>query len=116
MTLYQKIDEALSSLGIPIEEDFFGDGQTEYITFTLTRDSAAVMADGEPAYETALLAIHWFLPRSKEYADTQKKIRRLLLDADFTWPTVTVIVEPDNKTRHIVFECEVENDDEMEVE
>ena len=116
MTIYQKISDALESLNIPIEEDFFGDGQTEYITYTLVEDHAAVMADCEPSNEVASLQIHWFLPRTKEYANIQKQIRNLLLAAEFTWPIVSVIVEPDNKTRHIVFECEVENDDEMEVE
>lgn len=114
MTIYQKIEAALASLNIPIEEDFFGDGAEEYITYTLVRDGAAVMADGEPTNEVAQLQIHYFLPRSREYAATQKSIRQLLLDADFTWPVVTVLVEQDNKTRHIIFETEVENDEEME--
>lgn len=115
MTIYEKIAEALESLNIPIEEDFFGDGEPEYITYTLTRDGAAVMADDEPQHEVADLQIHWFLPRDIEYHENQRQIRRRLLDGGFTWPVVTTLVEPDNKTRHIIFECEVENDDELEV-
>lgn len=114
MTIYQKIEAALASLEIPIEEDFFGDGADEYITYTLVRDGAAVMADGAPQNEVAQLQIHYFLPRSKEYDATRKQIRNLLLAAEFTWPVVTVLVEPDDKTRHIIFETEVENDEEME--
>ena len=116
MTIYEKISDALALLQIPIEEDFFGDGEDEYITFTLIRDGAAISADDEPVHEVADLQIHYFLPRDREYAETQKRIRRLLLEAGFTWPAVTVIVEPDDKTRHIVFECELENDDELEVD
>jgi hypothetical protein len=116
MTLFQKIDTALDGLGIPVEEDFFGDGQKQYITFTLTRDGAAVMADNEPQNEVADLQIHWFLPRDIEFFSTQKQIRRRLLNAGFTWPVITSLVEPDNKTRHIIFECEVENDEELEVD
>lgn len=114
MTIYQKIEAALSELDIPIEEDFFGDGNSEYITYTVVRDYAAVSADNQPVNEVTSLYIHYFLPRSKEYDETRKRIRKLLLDADFSWPVVTVIVEPDNKTRHIIFETEVENDEEME--
>lgn len=114
MTIYQKIESALSSLNIPIEENFFGDGEDEYITFTVIRDYAAVSADNQPVNEVVNLQIHYFLPRSKEYDSTRKQIRKLLLDADFAWPVVTVLVEPDNKTRHIIFDTDVENDEEME--
>lgn len=115
MTIYQKIASALMATEIPVEEDFYGDGEAEYITYTLSKDTAAVIADEEPQNEVAEIVIHWFLPRDREYSETQKTIRRMLLNAGFTWPQVTVVVEPDNKTRHIVFECEVENDDELEV-
>lgn len=114
MTIYQKIETALASLEIPIEEDFFGDGADEYITYTLVRDGAAVIADGAPQNEVSELQIHYFAPRSKEYDAIRKQIRKLLLEADFTWPVVTVLIEPDNKTRHIIFETEIENDEEME--
>lgn len=113
MTICQKIEAALGSLNIPIEEDFFGDGADEYITYTIVRDYAAVMADGTPQNEVTQLQIHYFLPRSREYDATRKRIRKLLLEAEFTWPVVTILVEPDNKTRHIVFETEIENDEEI---
>ena len=89
--------------------------ETEYITYTLIRDGAVVSADDAPVHDVALLQIHWFLPRDIEYDATKKQIRKLLLDAGFTWPIITTLTEPDNKTRHIIFECELENDDELEV-
>lgn len=115
MTIHQKVKTALQSLNIPVKEDFYGGGLEEYITWTLVRDRAAVIADGRPTNEVSELMIHWFLPRDKSYTETRKKIRQLLLDADFTWPEVTTIEEPDGKTRHIVFETQVENDEELEV-
>lgn len=115
MTIHQKIKTALASLNIPVKEDFYGGGLEEYITWTLTRDRAALIADEKPVNEVSEVMIHYFLPRNKAYTTTRKSIRQLLLAADFTWPTVTVIEEPDGKTRHIVFECEIENDDELEV-
>ena len=114
MTIHQKIKNALASTGIPVKEDFYGGGLNEYITWTLVRDHAAVIADNKPTNEVAELQIHWFLPRSKSYSTTRKIIRHLLCDSEFTWPVVTTIEEPDGKTRHIVFECQVENDDETE--
>ena len=114
MTIHQKIKNALASTGIPVKEDYYGGGLNEYITWTLVRDRAAVIADGTPTNEVAEVFIHYFLPRNKAYTANRKLIRQLLLAADFTWPTVSDMEEPDGKTRHIVFECEVENDDELE--
>ena len=110
MTIYQKLRGAMEDLDIPLKEDFMGGGEEEYITWTETGESKSVMADDEPILDVKGLYIHWFLPRKKKHSETETRIRRMLLAGGFTWPKVTTITEPDNKTRHIVFECEVEND------
>jgi len=48
------------------------------------------------------------------FLEAKRKIRRVILEEGGTYPDVTVLMEPDNKTRHIVFECEFENDYDME--
>ena len=60
------------------------------------------------------MQIHYFLPSTKDYLEAKRKIRRAILEEGGTYPDVTVLMEPDNKTRHIVFECEFENDYDME--
>lgn len=110
MTIYQKLQDALEELQIPIKEDFFGGGATEYITWTETGESFTFMGNDEPINDVVGLYIHWFLPRNKKYSETATRIRRMLLAGDFTWPKMQSVEEPDKTTRHIVFECQVERD------
>lgn len=114
MTIHQKIKNALKGFGIPVTEDFFGGDNEEYLTFNLVADKAVTHADDAPVHDVANVQIHWFLPVGKNYLARKKEIRKNLHDNGFTYPEVAVLVEPDNKTRHIVFVCDVENDDELE--
>lgn len=114
MTVNQKIINALQFLQIPITADFFGGGKEEYVTFNYVTDEGEVFADDEPTEDITGLQIHYFLPSDRNYLDNKRKIRKALLKAGCTYPDVTVLMEPDNKTRHIVFECEIENEFELE--
>lgn len=114
MTVHQKIRGALECFDIPITEDFFGDGDEEYFTFNLALDKAVMHADDGPVHDLVKVQIHWFLPVWKNYLAEKKRIRRALHNGGFTYPEVEILVEPDNKTRHIVFLCETENDEELE--
>ena len=114
MTINQKIIKALKPLGITVTSDFFGGGNSEYITFNYVKDGAELFADDQPIEDISSMQIHYFLPSTKDYLEAKRKIRRAILEEGGTYPDVTVLMEPDNKTRHIVFECEFENDYDME--
>ena len=114
MTVNARIREALGFLSIPVTADFFGDGETEYITFNYVTDQGILYADNEAVADVAKMQIHYFLPATKNYLENKKKIRKALQEAGFTWPDVTVLMEPDQKTRHLTFECEIENEEELE--
>lgn len=113
----QKIYKAMGCFGIPVTPDFFGGGEEEYITFNYADDRATAFADDEPLLVEADMQIHYFLPAKKSYLEAKKQMRRALFEAGFTYPEVTEFVEPDGRgggTRHIVFECRIENDYELE--
>nr|DAG42183.1 MAG TPA: Protein of unknown function (DUF806) [Caudoviricetes sp.] len=114
MTVNQKIINALQFIRIPVTADFFGGGKEEYVTFNYVTDKGVVFADNEPTEDVVTLQIHYFLPSEKNYLDNKRKIRKALLGAGCTYPDVTVLMEPDNKTRHVAFECEIENEYELE--
>jgi hypothetical protein len=114
VTVNQKIRNALQGLGLPISEDFYGGDEKEYITHNLVTDEASAYADDGPISDTAHIQIHWFLPVEKNYLSGKKQIRRSLFENGFTSPEVDGFVEPGNETRHIVFICDVENDEELE--
>lgn len=114
MTVNEKIIQAMTGFEIPVVADFFGDGNEEYITFNYADDRAALYGDDAPIAVKAAMQIHYFLPANKDYLEIKKKMRKALFEEGFTYPEVTVLVEPGNKVRHIIFECEIENEDEME--
>lgn len=112
MTVNEKIIEALRPLDIPVTPDFNGGGAKEYITFNYADDSAGAFGDDAPLFDVAYMLIHYYLPLEKDYLETKRTIRRLLFEAGFTFPNVTELTE--EAKRHIIFECEIENEYEME--
>ena len=112
MKVNEKIISALSPLNLKVTPDFDGGGAKEYITFNCTDDVAVEYGDDEPIFDVAHMQIHYFCPLEEDYLATKKKIRKLLFDAGFSYPEVTELTE--DKKRHITFECEIENEYEME--
>lgn len=114
MTVNERIIQALEQSGLEVTPDFTGGGAKEYITFTFPEERAVLHGNNEPLAVVSEVQIHYFLPIEKNYLKNKKEIRKALFSAGFTYPTVTVLTEPDNKTRHIIFECEIENEYELE--
>lgn len=112
MTVNEKIVMALSQFKIPIETDFSGGSEEEYFTFNYASDRAENFGDDKPLNAVASMQIHYFLPVKKDYLSVKKQIRNALFAAGFTYPVVTHLTE-DKKIRHLIFECEIENDDEL---
>ncbi len=115
MTINEKIKNALEGFELPVTTDFFGGGEEEYVTFNYADDRAVAFADDAPILAEADMQIHYFLPADKNYLEAKKGMRKALFEAGFTYPEVAEFVEPDSNVRHIVFECKIENDYEMEV-
>lgn len=113
MTVNEKIVQALGSFEIPVTADFFGGENEEYVTFNYTDDRAVIYGDNRPIEVKAEMQIHYFLPADKDYLEIKKKMRNALFLAGFTYPSATVLLEHGNTVRHIIFECEIENDDEL---
>jgi hypothetical protein len=114
MTVNEKIIQALSPVGIPVTPDFFGEGADEYFTFNYADDQAEEFGDDEPLQVTAYMQIHYFGPLSGNYLQLKKKVRKALLDAGFTYPEVTDASDLEDGIRHLVFECSIDNEDELE--
>ncbi|MDO5346554.1 MAG: phage tail protein [Lachnospiraceae bacterium] len=113
MTVNEIIKKALTPFGIPITADFFGGGAKEYFTFNYADDRAAGFGDDEPLQVVAYMQIHYFAPMEKDYLSIKKKIRKALFNAGFTYPDVTDATVLSDGIRHLVFECEIENEDEL---
>ena len=111
MTVNRKIIEALAFMKIPIVESFYDGKKEEYITFETPIDSGADFGDDKPGGVIVQVKVHWWIPNKKNYLAGKRKIRSALHNAGFTFPYVTVLPDPDTSIRHIVFECEIEDED-----
>lgn len=116
MTVNEKIVQTLSSFGLPVTTDFSGGGANEYFTFNYADDRATDFGDDEPQHVVAYMQIHYFGPMEKDYLSFKKKVRRVLFNAGFTYPEVTDASVTADKIRHLVFECDIENDYELSEE
>ena len=52
------------------------------------------------------------LPAAENFYSLRDKVRRALLEEGFTAPAVTILLDEDQVTRHLIFECEIEESEE----
>lgn len=114
MTVNEKIIQALSQFGLKVIPDFYGDGAEEYFTFNYADDRASDFGDNEPIHVVAYMQIHYFCPVKKDYLKLKKEVRKALMNAGFSYPVVTDATVSGDEERHLVFECSIENEDELE--
>lgn len=114
MTVNEIIITALSPFGVDVTPDFFGEGDEEYFTFNYADDRASDFGDDSPTHTVAYMQIHYFCPVKKDYLEMKKKVRKALFDAGFTYPVVTDATSSGDDERHLVFECSIENEYELE--
>lgn len=118
MTTYEKIVKAVKPLGI----NFYPDIKTVprydviWITYNMADDYGSEFADDEPYVTVNSVQVHLFMSEEAlgyEFYDLKTKIRKALFNAGFTWPEVTMEVEEDGRIRHLIFECDIEEDVEI---
>jgi hypothetical protein len=114
MTVHKKIIETLKPFGIPVRPDFSSDVKEEYFTFDIIDDRAEAFGDNEPIAVTAYLQIHYAAPVEKDYLELKKQVRKALMRAGFSYPEVTDATTRGDSVRHLVFECSIENEYELE--
>ena len=110
MTSFAKIKQALSPFGIPFTTDFSGGGEDEYFTINEAGDTGGDFGDDDPARNVVSLQVHWFLPSSEDYLHKKKQIRNAIYGAGCTYPQVAVITDDELSVRHVIFECDAEED------
>lgn len=112
MTIHAKIIQALKPFGMPVKPDLYTGTEKRYIIFNYADDRAVLFADNAPLCVVAYMQIHLFIPLDEDYLNIKSRIRKALFDAGFTYPEVTEQIENDTKKRHIIFECEIEEESE----
>lgn len=106
---------ALSVFQLPVAENIYEGTASEYFVYNYADDVLADSGDDEPQAYVASMQIHYICPLQRSYSDMKRRIRKALVDAGFTAPEVTDASDTADRTRHLVFECEMENEYELEV-
>ena len=101
------VNEALRAAVLPIvpicEPDSYPGDSNEYCTFDYTEVPDS-FGDDMPQAIRYLVSLHWYLPAGVNPIAKKKKIRKALMAADFSAPTITNASDDDGQ--HYVFECE----------
>ena len=108
MTTFEKIRRALKPLNLPGEPDIYDGPEERYYTYNYAGDYGSDYADDAPETVINSVQVHLFLPRNEPFAEIKNKVRNALFKEGFTFPEITVRIEDDKKTRHIIFECDIE--------
>ena len=107
---------ALRPFGLPVAENLYTGTGKEYFTYNYADDSVGDLGDDLPQAYVASMQIHYFCPLNNSYAGMKRRIRAALVAAGFTPPTVTDASDTTDKIRHLVFECGIENEYDLESE
>lgn len=110
MTIFEKIQKALKSVGIPCVPDVYKGEECKWITYNYADDYGTDFADDVPETIINSVQIHLFLPQNEPFTRLKTKIRSILFEAGFTFPEITVLTEEEEKIRHIIFECDIEEE------
>ena len=60
-----------------------------------------------PYLERYLVTVHYYCPAGENTLSLQRRLKRALFEAGFTWPSVTT-GGSEADYQHLVFECEIE--------
>ena len=110
----KRIVTALQPFGLEIAESLYEGDADEYFFYAITLDKVGDSGDDVPQAYVADVQIHYVCPFEKSYADMLKQIRRALIDADFVGLSVVDRSEVKERIRHLVIECETEDEYAME--
>ncbi len=111
MTAFANIVAAIAPFGYPYQPDIYEGKCEKYFVYNYADQRGALFADDEPESVIASVQVHFYLPAKENFLKMQSQIRKALLNQGFTFPEVTVLKE--EKKRHLIFECEIEEMEEL---
>lgn len=110
MTTFEKIREAMKPFGFPCVPDVYKGPKKQWITYNYSDDYGTNFADDAPDTVINSVQIHVFLPVDEPFTQLKNRIRTALFEAGFTFPEITIRTEGEEKIRHIILECDIEEE------
>ncbi len=108
MTEFEKIIVAIEPFGFPYAPDIYEGSEESFFVYNYADERAVLYADDSPKVVVASVQVHLYLPAEDNFISLKNKVRNALHKQGFTYPEVTVLRE--DKKRHIVFECDIEEE------
>lgn len=105
MSIGERIKSAVAPIVPEVSADTYSGNAQTYCTWNATEIPTA-HADNEPHAIHYLAQLHLFVPFRSNPTKLKRQLRRALLNADFTAPTVETVDASEEEGRHIVFEFE----------
>lgn len=117
MSVNAIIMKVLPPFGYPVVPEIYTGNEKYYITFNRVADAAKRFADNEPGCTVVHIQVHFFMPLLENSVQTNhlrttREIREALFKAGFTYPEVTILIEPENNVKHVVLECAIQEERE----
>lgn len=106
MSVFERLTSVLEELGIKCYARSYSGTEVRYAVY----DAPTVpicFGNQAPHLERYLVSVHYFCPTGENTLTLQRKLKRALFDAGFTWPGVTS-GGSEADYQHLVFECEIE--------
>lgn len=118
ISVNELVISALKPLNIPIALNNYEnkDNLDKYIVWNVSDDRGIYYADNVALYDEISIQVHLFINDNINYLQLKKQIRNALVDKGFDYPSVTILHETDEKLNHIVFECAICLESELESE
>lgn len=110
MTTFEKIITAIEPFGFPYAPDIYREKEPRWFTYNYADDYGATFADDCPESVIASVQVHLFLPIDDDFIELKNEVRRALFRQGFTFPEISIMTEDNEKLRHIVFECDMEEE------
>lgn len=110
MTAFEAIVQAIEKFECSYAPDIYTGNAKRYFTYNYADQRATEFADDKPLNLVASVQVHFHLPVNENFIRIQEEIRQALFEKGFTYPET--IVRKEDKTRHIIFECEIEESEE----
>lgn len=111
MTTFEKIIQAIQPFRYPHSPGVYTGSEKRWITYNYADDYGSNYADDAPQSVINRVQVHFYLPAEDDYTGIKNQIRSELFEQGFTFPEITLLDDPDPKLRHIVFECEIEQEE-----
>ena len=122
MNTFERIKNIAKSLNIPAYPDSYTGKDSarpeRWITYNFAANNGDLYGDDAPNAVVHSIQVHLFMPANKNFFVIQNSIRNALFEDGFTYPDITVMVDEvttansgTSKLRHIVFECETDDED-----